>query len=127
MFPPPFVVLSHFRKLVKFIYGKCFFRFFRKSTYKKDMKSFHKKNAERWQWTKDIQREGLLRWESKRLSEQEDSVKHLFSSIDTKLEDVYRNCHTLLDHLGSDEPMLAMMTNELREVRRQLADFGAHN
>ena len=127
MFPPPFIVISHLRKLLKFVYGKCLFRFVMQKTYKEDMKSFHKKNAERWQWTKDIQRDGLLRWEAKRLAEQEDSVKHLFSSIDTKLEDVYRNCHTLLDHLGSDEPMLALMTNELREVRRQLAEFGVNN
>ncbi|KAI6653512.1 hypothetical protein LOD99_3407 [Oopsacas minuta] len=126
MLPPPFIVISHIRKLVKFVYGKCIFRIIRKNRYREDLKNFHRKNNERFKWTKDVQKEGLLRWESKMLAAQEDSIKHLFCSIDNKLEDVYRNCHTLLDHLGSDEPMLAHMTNELREVRRQLADFGVN-
>ena len=101
-------------------------RIFRKNAYKEDVKNFHRKNAERWKWTKDIQKDGLNRWETKRLGEQEESVKSLLSNVETKLEDVYRNCHTLLDHMGSDEPLLTMMTNEIREVRRQLADFGVH-
>ena len=126
LLPAPVIVISHLRKLIKFVYVKWLFRFVRQSHYKEDLKNFHKKNNERFKWTKDVQREGLLRWEAKQLATQEDSVKHLFNSIDSKLEDVYRNCHTLLDHLGSEEPMLAHVTTELREVRRQLADFGVH-